>query len=89
MYLLGALYADIAERHQQQQDQGSMDLKGLFNDLKIRLEGQFELTKDQMVRVITSALITDTELKKLEQYSQSHQRHDLRAHPHQFRYDEC
>ncbi|KIM81523.1 hypothetical protein PILCRDRAFT_495662 [Piloderma croceum F 1598] len=55
MYLLGALYADIAERHRQQQDQGSMDLKGLFNDLKIRLEGQFELTKDQMNNIRKAA----------------------------------
>jgi len=50
-YVLAALYADIAERHRLVKDQGAVDAKGLFNDLKIRLEAKFELTKDQMVCV--------------------------------------
>jgi hypothetical protein len=44
------MYAEAAERRRLAKDQDIMDLKGLFNDLKIRLEGQFELTKEQMVR---------------------------------------
>ena len=50
VYLLATLYSDAAERHQAARDQSITDLKGLFNDLKIRLEAQFELTKDQNVR---------------------------------------
>jgi len=43
------MYAEAAERRRLAKDQDIMDLKGLFNDLKIRLEAQFELTKEQMV----------------------------------------
>jgi hypothetical protein len=43
------MYAEAAERHHLTKDQDIMDLKGLFNDLKICLEAQFELTKEQMV----------------------------------------
>jgi hypothetical protein len=60
LYSLAALYADIAERHRLQRDQGSMDLKGVFNDLKVRLEGQFEFTKDQMVCRHTSGAVEQT-----------------------------
>jgi hypothetical protein len=49
LYLLAALYSDAANRRRAAQEQGVADLKGLFNDLKIRLEGKFELTKEQMV----------------------------------------
>jgi hypothetical protein len=50
VYALAAMYAEAAERRRLAKDQDIVDLKGLFNDLKIRLEGQFELTKEQMVR---------------------------------------
>jgi hypothetical protein len=49
MYMLAALYSEAAERRRVAQEQGFSDLKGVFNDLKIRLEGRFELTKEQMV----------------------------------------
>ena len=49
LYLLAALYSDAADRRRAAQEQGVADLKGLFNDLKIQLEGKFELTKEQMV----------------------------------------
>jgi len=62
MYILTALYAEAAERRRVAQDQGFMDLKGLFNDLKIRLESLFELTKDQMVCALVFALETDAEI---------------------------
>ena len=63
MYILTALYAEAAERRRAAQDQGFMDLKGLFNDLKIRLESQFELTKDQTVRaLVIFVFVTDTDL---------------------------
>jgi hypothetical protein len=65
MYTLAALYANIAERHQLSKDQGAMDTKGLFNDLKIWLEAQFELTKDQMVCVYNIHLRTGTDLQTL------------------------
>ena len=61
--MLATLYADAAERHRAAQDQGAMDLKGLFNDLKIWLKTQFELTKDQTVHVLALTLRMDTELK--------------------------
>jgi hypothetical protein len=54
--MLAALYADAAIRHRAAQDWGTMDLKGLFNDLKIWLETQFELTKDQTVSVLALIL---------------------------------
>ena len=82
--MLAALYADAAERHRAAQDQGAMDLKGLFNDLKIRLKTQFELMKDQTVRVLALILQMDTELKLLGQYSQSGQRHSLSADSDKF-----
>jgi hypothetical protein len=63
MYALAALYADIAERHRLAKDQGAMDAKGLFNDLKIRLEAQFELTKEQMVCIFNIQLQTDAKLQ--------------------------
>jgi hypothetical protein len=63
MYTLAALYADIAERHRLAKDQGAMDAKGLFNDLKIRLEAQFELTKEQMVCIFNICLQTDAKLQ--------------------------
>jgi len=65
MYALAALYADIAERHRLAKDQGAVDAKDLFNDLKIRLEAQFELTKDQMVCVYNIHLRTDADLSTL------------------------
>jgi hypothetical protein len=49
LYVLAAIYADSAERRRLAQEQGFMDLKELFNDLKIRLQGNFALTKEQMV----------------------------------------
>jgi hypothetical protein len=51
VYALAAMYSEVAERRRLAQDQGAVDLKGLYNDLKIRLETQFELTKEQMVHV--------------------------------------
>jgi hypothetical protein len=51
IYLLATLYSDAAERRRAAQEQGITDLKGLFNDLKIRLEGRFELAKDQNVHL--------------------------------------
>jgi hypothetical protein len=49
LYQLAATYSEGAERRRAAQDQGVADLKGLFNDLQTRLEGRFELTKEQMV----------------------------------------
>jgi hypothetical protein len=66
VYALAALYTDIAERHQLAKDQGAVDTKGLFNDLKIRLEAQFELTKDQMVCIYNNIhLQIDADLSTL------------------------
>jgi hypothetical protein len=44
MYLLAAIYADGADRRRIAREQGSMDMKEFFTDLKIRLEGSFTLT---------------------------------------------
>jgi hypothetical protein len=55
--MLAALYSEAAERLRQAQEQGFTDLKELFNDLKIRLEGRFELTKEQMVSFHTSLFL--------------------------------
>jgi len=49
MYLLAAIYADGADRRQITREQGLMDMKEFFTNLKIRLEGSFTLTKEQMV----------------------------------------
>jgi hypothetical protein len=49
VYMLAALYSDTVERCCAAKEQGVANIKGLFNDLKIQLEGQFELTKEQMV----------------------------------------
>jgi hypothetical protein len=51
VYALAAMFSEAAERRRLAQEQGAVDLKGLYNDLKIGLETQFELTKEQMVRV--------------------------------------
>jgi hypothetical protein len=49
MYMLAAIYADGADRRRIAREQGSMDMKVFFTDLKIRLEGSFTLTKEQTV----------------------------------------
>lgn len=49
LYMLAVHYEDVAERHRLAKDQGSMDLKGLFNDIVVRLGGSYEMTKDQQV----------------------------------------
>ena len=56
VYMLAALYSDAAERRRAAQAQGVADINGLFNDLKIRLEGRFELTKEQMACFLLSWL---------------------------------
>lgn len=47
LYTLAAIYCYISERRRAARDQDFADLKGLFTDLKIRLETSFELTSDQ------------------------------------------
>jgi hypothetical protein len=60
MYLLAAIYADGADRRRIAREQGSMDMKEFFTDLKIRLEGSFTLTKEQTVIFFyTFCLIVD------------------------------
>lgn len=54
-YVLAALYSEAAERRRVAKEQGFADLKGLFNDLKVRLEGRFELTKEQMSAIRKAA----------------------------------
>lgn len=51
LYILVSLYSDAAERHRRAEDQGFTDLKELFADLKIRLQGSFTFTKEQSVSV--------------------------------------
>ena len=51
LYVLVAIYADSAERRRFAQEQVFIDLKELFNDLKICLQGNFALTKEQMVHL--------------------------------------
>ena len=48
-YLLLAIFSDAAERRRDRQDQEALDIKGVWNDLKIRLQLTFQLTKDQLV----------------------------------------
>jgi hypothetical protein len=55
--MLAALYSEATERLRQAQEQGFTDLKELFNDLKIRLEGRFGLTKEPMVSFHTSLFL--------------------------------
>ena len=49
IYWLAAIYANGADRRRIAQEQGSMDMKEFFTDLKIRLEGSSTLTKEQIV----------------------------------------
>ncbi|KAF7971980.1 hypothetical protein HWV62_19321 [Athelia sp. TMB] len=51
LYTLAAFYCEISERKCASRDQDITDLKGIFADLKIRLETTFELTKDQKTNV--------------------------------------
>ncbi|KIM71253.1 hypothetical protein PILCRDRAFT_830465, partial [Piloderma croceum F 1598] len=55
MYLLAAIYADSADRRRIAREQGSMDMKEFFTDLKIRLEGSFTLTKEQTANIRKAA----------------------------------
>lgn len=50
--MLAVHYKDVSERHRLSRDQGSMDLKGVFNDIMVRLGGSYEVTKDQQVCMI-------------------------------------
>lgn len=47
--MLAVHYEDVAERHRLAKDQGSMDLRTMFNDIMIRLSGTYEMTKEQQV----------------------------------------
>ncbi|KAF7964753.1 hypothetical protein HWV62_3264 [Athelia sp. TMB] len=51
LYTLAAFYCEISERKRASRDQDVTDLKGIFADLKIRLETTFELTKDQKTNI--------------------------------------
>jgi hypothetical protein len=68
VYMLAALYSDAAERRRAAKEQGVADIKGLFNDLKIRLEGRFELTKEQMVCPFLRWLTCSANIKSQEQH---------------------
>jgi len=68
VYMLAALYSDAAERRRAAKEQGVADIKGLFNDLKIWLEGQFELTKEQMVCPFFRWLTCMANIKSQEQH---------------------
>lgn len=62
LYMLAAIYADAAERRRVEADRGFKDLKDLFADLKIRLEGTFTLTKEQSVSHFMFKLSSQTQL---------------------------
>jgi hypothetical protein len=85
--MLAAVYSDAAERHQVAQSQGTVDMKGVFTDIKTRLEGHFELTKDQNVSVCILAEIF-TKLNSQGQHPQVRQRHDLQLYSYKLYHNE-
>jgi hypothetical protein len=50
LYQLAVTFGDIAERHRKERDVAALNLHELMTDIKIRLQKNFELTKEQSVR---------------------------------------
>ncbi|KAF7986418.1 hypothetical protein HWV62_31153 [Athelia sp. TMB] len=59
LYLLAASYADISERRRLAADQGSINLKGLYQDIMTQLSGTYTLTTDQKynIRKVTNDFV--------------------------------
>ncbi|KAL6306472.1 hypothetical protein BKA93DRAFT_729265, partial [Sparassis latifolia] len=51
LYLLAAIYGDIAERHRLSQESGVADLKAIMTDMKIRLDDSFKFTTEQRANI--------------------------------------
>ena len=47
--MLAAIYSDSADRRRLVREQGFMDFKAMLSDINIRLQGNFALTKEQLV----------------------------------------
>jgi hypothetical protein len=50
LYMLAAIYSDSADRRRLVREQGFTDFKAMLSDINIRLQGNFTLTKEQLVR---------------------------------------
>ncbi|KAF7984755.1 hypothetical protein HWV62_11716 [Athelia sp. TMB] len=55
LYMLAVHYEDVAERHRLANDQGSMDIKTMYNDLVVRMSGTYEMTKEQQTNIRRTA----------------------------------